>query len=43
MLIKIIIILVVLWAFGFGLNLGGNLVHTLLVVALIAVIIRLLS
>ncbi len=43
MLLKIIIILFVLWILGFSLNLGGNLIHTLLVIALIAIIIRLLS
>jgi len=43
MLWTIIIILVVLWLLGFSFNLGGNLIHILLVVALIVLIIRLLS
>ena len=43
MLETIIVILVVLWLLGFGFHIGGNLVHTLLVIALIVFIIRLLS
>jgi hypothetical protein len=43
MLWTIIIILLVLWALGFGFNFGGNLIHTLLVVALIVFIAKLLS
>lgn len=37
----IIIVLVVLWLAGFSLHLGGNIIHILLVVALILVIWRL--
>lgn len=33
----------VLWILGFSFNIGGNLIHTLLVIALIALIIRLVS
>jgi hypothetical protein len=43
MLETIIVILVVLWLLGFGFNVGGNLIHTLLVIALIVFVIRLLS
>lgn len=42
MLWTIIIILLVLWALGFGFKLGGGLIHILLVIALIVLIIRLL-
>lgn len=37
----IIIVLVVLWLAGFSLHIGGNIVHILLVIALILVIWRL--
>ena len=37
----IIIILVILWLGGFALNIGGSLIHVLLVIALIVLIIRL--
>lgn len=43
MLFKLIIILLILWLLGFSFNFGGNLIHTLLVIALIALIIKLLS
>jgi len=39
----IIIVLLILWLLGFSFNLGGNLIHTLLVIALIVFIIRMLS
>jgi len=42
MLWTIIIILFVLWLFGFGFKFGGNLIHALLVIALIILIARLL-
>ena len=37
----VIIILVILWLGGFSFHIGGNLIHILLVIALILVIIRL--
>jgi hypothetical protein len=37
----IIIVLVVLWLAGFSLNIGGGLIHLLIVVALILLIVRL--
>lgn len=43
MLETILIIVLVLWLLGFSFRVGGNLIHTLLVVALILFIIRLLS
>ncbi len=39
----IIIVLFVLWLLGFSFKMGGGLIHILLVIALIALIIRLLS
>lgn len=39
----IIIVLFVLWLLGFSFKVGGNLIHTLLIVALIVLIVRLLS
>jgi hypothetical protein len=43
MLWTIIIVLVILWLLGFSFHLGGNLVHTLLVIALIVLLVQLLS
>lgn len=43
MLWTLIVVLVILWLLGFSFNLGGNAVHTLLVIALIIVIVQLLS
>jgi hypothetical protein len=42
MLWTIIIILLVLWALGFGFKIGGGLVHTLLVIALIVLVVQFL-
>lgn len=42
MLQTIVIILVVLWLLGYQFNLGGNLIHILLVIALVALIAKLL-
>lgn len=43
MLWTIAVILVILWALGFNFKVGGGLIHTLLVIALILVIVRLLT
>ncbi len=43
MLWTIIIVLLILWLLGFSFNVGGNLIHTLLVFILIILIIRLVS
>ena len=42
MLWTIIIVLFILWLLGFGFRVGGNLIHILLVIALIVLIIRLI-
>lgn len=43
MLWTIIIVLLVLWILGFSFKMGGNLIHTLLIIALIVFIVNLLS
>lgn len=43
MLETIILVLVVFWLLGFSFHVGGNLIHTLLVIALIVFIVRMLS
>jgi len=37
----IVIVIVIMWLAGFTLNIGGGLIHLLLVIALILVIVRL--
>jgi hypothetical protein len=37
----IVIIIVIMWLAGFTLNIGGGLIHLLLVIALIIVVVRL--
>ena len=37
----IIIILIILWLGGFAMNIGGGLIHILIVIALILLIVRL--
>ncbi|CAN1212849.1 lmo0937 family membrane protein [Tumidithrix helvetica PCC 7403] len=43
MLWSITVVLVVLWALGFGISFGGGLIHILLVLALISVVYNLVS
>jgi hypothetical protein len=43
MLLTIFIVLLILWALGFSLHVGGSLIHLLLVVGLVVLIINLLS
>jgi hypothetical protein len=43
MLWTILVILVVLWLLGFLTQIGGGLIHILLVVALIVLVVQLLS
>ena len=43
MLWTIAVVLLVLWALGFAIHIGGGLIHLLLVVAVIVVVINLLS
>ncbi|MDB5244147.1 MAG: hypothetical protein JWN18_17 [Parcubacteria group bacterium] len=42
MLWTIIAVLLILWLLGFNLHIGGDLIHTLLVIVLIIVIAKLL-
>jgi hypothetical protein len=39
----IVVILFILWVLGFAVNIGGNLIHLLLVLALIGLIYNLLT
>ena len=39
----LIIVLVILWLLGFSFKVGGNLVHTLLVIALVIFIVQSLT
>lgn len=43
MLYSIVAILVVLWLLGFTMNVGGGLIHTLLVIAAVVFVFNLLS
>jgi len=43
MLGAIVVILVILWLLGYSFNVGGGLIHTLLVIALIVFIAKMLS
>ena len=43
MLWTVLVVLLVLWLLGFGLHIGGVLIHLLLVVALVVLVINLLS
>jgi len=43
MLWTVILILVILWILGFSFEIAGNLVHILLVIALVVLIIRLIT
>jgi len=43
MLWTIVALFLILWLLGFSLSIGGNLIHLLLVVALVVVAINLLS
>ena len=38
----IIVVLCVLWLLGFSFKIGGNLIHTLLIIMLVVFIVRLL-
>ncbi|MEK9160170.1 MAG: lmo0937 family membrane protein [Patescibacteria group bacterium] len=39
----ILVILLVAWLGGYGFNIGGNIIHVLLVVALVVLVMRLLG
>lgn len=43
MLWTLVLILIVLWALGFGFHVAGGLIHLLLVIALIVVVVRVIS
>ena len=43
MLWTIFVVLVILWLLGFGFQVGGSLIHLLLVVGLVVLVINLLS
>jgi hypothetical protein len=43
MLWTILLILLILWALGFGFGVVGNLVHIILVIALVVLILQLVS
>jgi len=43
MLWTVLIVLLILWLLGFGLHIGGGLVHLLLVVAVVVLIYNLVS
>jgi hypothetical protein len=43
MLWTIIVVLLILWLLGFGLHVGGGLIHLILVVAVIVLIFNLIS
>jgi len=43
MLWTILVVLVILWLLGFGLHIGGGLIHLLLVVALVVLIYNLVT
>jgi hypothetical protein len=43
MLWTIFVVLLILWLLGFSLQVGGSLIHLLLVVALVILVINLLS
>ncbi|MEC5424496.1 lmo0937 family membrane protein [Virgibacillus sp. C22-A2] len=43
MLWTILLILLIMWALGFGFEIAGNLIHILLVIALIVLIVRLFT
>ena len=43
MLWTIIVILLILWLLGFSLNVGGGLIHALLVIALVVLLFNFIS
>jgi len=43
MLETLIVVLLVFWLLGFGFHVGGNVIHALLVIALVIFLIRLIS
>ena len=43
MLWTIVVVFLVLWLLGFSFNIGGSLIHALLVIAVVCVVINLLQ
>lgn len=43
MLWTLIVVLIILWLLGFSFDIGGGLIHLILVVALVVLVIRLLT
>jgi hypothetical protein len=43
MLWTVVVLLLILWLFGFTMHVAGGLIHILLVIALVVVVFRLLS
>lgn len=43
MLWSILVILILMWALGFGLNIAGGLIHLILVVALVVLVLQLVT
>ncbi len=43
MLWTILVVLLILWLLGFGFGVAGNLIHLLLVIALVVLVINLLT
>lgn len=43
MLWTILLILLILWALGFGFSIGGSLIHIILVIALIVLVVQLVT
>jgi len=40
LLYVVAVVLIILWALGLGFHFGGNLIHVLLVIAVIAILLR---
>jgi hypothetical protein len=43
MLWTVLLVVLILWALGFSFGLAGNLIHALLVIALVVLIVRMLQ
>jgi hypothetical protein len=43
MLWTLVVVFLILWLLGFSMSVGGNLIHLLLVIALVVVVINLVS
>ncbi len=43
MIWTVVVVLLILWALGFAVHIGGGLIHLLLVIALIVVVVRLIQ